>query len=665
MSAVHAPSTSATDEAPRRRSLFPEFITAGSAATAAALRRHADRLDKRGQIQSDIEAIEDAAARRWGGKPSDAQARRLRALAERYVERAALSRTLRALAHLHDGFDVPGHLLSITSPRHVSTLLAPDPIAAERDAPLGSALRWTRSTGTPRAVAVREMADLLTRLDVRPGPLPLCVARHLAAPLPPEPEPDGPAPEPTAPAPAASFEAWTEAVDALSRPTFDDGETGLVPRFPSIPWREAFRLDVTPERAVAVMTGWIVGCAAHGSRPFAWEPPPLEPTPAHAPADEGEAPAADEPPSEAAPPDGEGGRADARAGEAPPEARPPDLAIADRLDAQADRLAATIHKQRNRHDGQTLTPRRARIRAAGQREADRLEPTLDALRALALAARQGTTPDALAGVTTRAAVDHLVPTCEGDIPTYPDLDNDLGHRAARERLRRAGIRDADDFAAARSALAALARPDDDRPTRDREAAQIRTHIEDARLRGIPDYFFSPPAVTDAILDAADLPDDPGPAFRALDPSAGDGAILDALRARAPRATAQAVEINQRLREILGAKGYALVGRDTLAFHDADGFDRVLMNPPFGRGGALAMSHVQHAFTLLRPGGRLVAVVPESCFFRADHAHVAFRDWLDGLGGFDRSLPYDAFAPAGTNVQARLVVLDRPAAAGAS
>ncbi len=364
MSAVPAFSVSPAGEP--RRSLFPEFITAGSAATAAALRCHADRLDKRTQIQADIEAIEDAATRRWNGKPSDAQARRLCTLAERYVERAALARTLRALAHLHDGFSVPGPLLSITSPRHVSTLLVLDPVAAERDAPLGSALHWTRSTGTPRAVAVREMADLLARLDLRPGPLPLCVARHLDGPTATEPETadEQPVPAetaPDAPVPPASFEAWTEALDALSRPTFDDGETGLVPRFASIPWRDGFRLGLSPEQAVATVTGWIVGCAVHGPRPFAWEPLPSEPPPSEPPP---------VPTGLAAAPD-EQGREEAHPAERTPAPAP---ALADRLDAQADRLAATIYRQRTLHDGQTLTPRRARIRAAGQREADRLEP---------------------------------------------------------------------------------------------------------------------------------------------------------------------------------------------------------------------------------------------------------------------------------------------------
>ena len=71
-----------------------------------------------------------------------------------------------------------------------------------------------------------------------------------------------------------------------------------------------------------------------------------------------------------------------------------------------------------------------------------------------------------------------------------------------------------------------------------------------------------------------------------------------------------------------------------------------------------MPHVRHAYTPLRAGGRLVAVVPESCFFRKDVQHRVFRDWADGLGGFDRSLPYEAFALAGTSVSTRLLVLDR-------
>ena len=83
-----------------------------------------------------------------------------------------------------------------------------------------------------------------------------------------------------------------------------------------------------------------------------------------------------------------------------------------------------------------------------------------------------------------------------------------------------------------------------------------------------------------------------------------------------------------------------------------------MNPPFGRGGALAMDHVERAAAMLAPGGRLVAVVPESCHFRSDRRHVAFRAFVDDHGGHWIDLPPDTFRPSGTTVKTRLVVLHR-------
>lgn len=64
--------------------------------------------------------------------------------------------------------------------------------------------------------------------------------------------------------------------------------------------------------------------------------------------------------------------------------------------------------------------------------------------------------------------------------------------------------------------------------------------------------------------------------------------------------------------------------------------------------------------MLRPGGRLVAVMSEGPFFRARAADKAFREWLDAVGGRSRKLPEGAFEASGTGVRTRLVVIDRPA-----
>lgn len=92
-----------------------------------------------------------------------------------------------------------------------------------------------------------------------------------------------------------------------------------------------------------------------------------------------------------------------------------------------------------------------------------------------------------------------------------------------------------------------------------------------------------------------------------------------------------------------------------------GYDRIVMNPPFGD--RRDAEHVQHAYDLLKPGGRLVAIMGEGVFFGSDKKAQAFRDWLEERGGTDEKLEEGTFKdpslPVTTGVNARMVVIDKP------
>ncbi len=72
------------------------------------------------------------------------------------------------------------------------------------------------------------------------------------------------------------------------------------------------------------------------------------------------------------------------------------------------------------------------------------------------------------------------------------------------------------------------------------------------------------------------------------------------------------------------------------------FDAVVMNPPFSQPGKprLWLSHVVTAFAMLRPGGRLVAIVPHTAcdgrggFYAATKEAEAFGEVLAECGGID-------------------------------
>jgi len=117
------------------------------------------------------------------------------------------------------------------------------------------------------------------------------------------------------------------------------------------------------------------------------------------------------------------------------------------------------------------------------------------------------------------------------------------------------------------------------------------------------YYPTPAAIAGIVVDLAAI----GPDDTVLEPSAGQGGIVD--RLPAPH-RAVCVEISNLHCDILTTKGFVAVRADFLAWApSAPKFDRIVMNPPFSEGRALA--HLQAAAGLLAPAGRLVAVLPAS------------------------------------------------------
>ena len=92
----------------------------------------------------------------------------------------------------------------------------------------------------------------------------------------------------------------------------------------------------------------------------------------------------------------------------------------------------------------------------------------------------------------------------------------------------------------------------------------------------------------------------------LEPNAGTGAILRAIRTAAPAARCEAVEINAQLCLNLQNEfeGATVVCSDFLQFR-ANSYDRIVMNPPFNHGADI--KHILHARSLLKSDGVLTAI----------------------------------------------------------
>ena len=168
-----------------------------------------------------------------------------------------------------------------------------------------------------------------------------------------------------------------------------------------------------------------------------------------------------------------------------------------------------------------------------------------------------------------------------------------------------------------------------------------------------DYFPTPEPLGYKMVEWAGM----GEGDSVLEPSAGHGAIARYV----PKSNEMvSIEPSQSLFTKLQLKAGGL-GRKFLnnTFENyalSNKHDVIVMNPPFGKAGTLAIQHVDKAFKHLDEGGRIVAIIPRGITDRkfdnwyGEQKNIAMRAEIN--------LPDIVFQQAGTNVSCRVVVLDK-------
>ena len=143
-----------------------------------------------------------------------------------------------------------------------------------------------------------------------------------------------------------------------------------------------------------------------------------------------------------------------------------------------------------------------------------------------------------------------------------------------------------------------------------------------------DFFPTPAALVERLVGDADFSARweaqitcagiDGRPLRYLEPSGGAGALVAAIVARMrPQDELVVVELNPLLAANLRVRfpRATVIEADFLAFDPEEGFDLVLLNPPFA--GKTYAKHVRHAFGMLRDRGLMAAIVPTSFLTHGD------------------------------------------------
>lgn len=168
------------------------------------------------------------------------------------------------------------------------------------------------------------------------------------------------------------------------------------------------------------------------------------------------------------------------------------------------------------------------------------------------------------------------------------------------------------------------------------------------------FFETPDKVADKLCEMAELN---GKDWRhVLEPSAGKGAIIRALRRTGLKLIINYCEIDEDKFFTLTDGDYGQSGDFLSVDPDSDHFDeidRIVMNPPFsinGSGRQTDIDHVTHALKFLVEDGILVSVMSPAIKFRTNSKTNDFRNLLDNHSWEIIDLPDGAFKESGTMIK---------------
>lgn len=170
-------------------------------------------------------------------------------------------------------------------------------------------------------------------------------------------------------------------------------------------------------------------------------------------------------------------------------------------------------------------------------------------------------------------------------------------------------------------------------------------------RKIEGFFPTPEALAVECVEDANIEE----ADKICEPNAGLGHIAQVIKDRHPANSLQCIELHYDLSEALKVKGFNVVHGDFL--EHTERYDKIIMNPPFEN--LQDIDHVIHAFNLLNPGGRVVAIMAGNK--DGDRARIQhFRELVDQYGTIESNEAgafLSSFRPTG--VSTVKVILDKP------
>ncbi len=167
------------------------------------------------------------------------------------------------------------------------------------------------------------------------------------------------------------------------------------------------------------------------------------------------------------------------------------------------------------------------------------------------------------------------------------------------------------------------------------------------------FFATPPEVADwLVMLAGGVHEDE----KILEPSAGTGAIIDAIHRSCPDVIVDCYELMPENKEILSKKDNIRILGDDFTKCDVAQYDKIIANPPFSKNQDIR--HVRRMYECLNPGGVLAAITGPHWEFGSESECKDFRQWLEDNGGKKFEIEEGTFKESGTGTKTIAIVINK-------
>jgi phospholipid N-methyltransferase len=174
-------------------------------------------------------------------------------------------------------------------------------------------------------------------------------------------------------------------------------------------------------------------------------------------------------------------------------------------------------------------------------------------------------------------------------------------------------------------------------------------------------FFETPT---ALAEKMALKLQPYPDARILEPSAGQGALVNAVLNLVPNVYFFLCEMMPTNKMILQKRFEARknvyylapLNDDFLELTMAMQYDLIIANPPFANNKDI--DHIRHMYDVLKPGGRMVTIASTHWMISSFKKETQFHDWLQEVATDIEEIPRDTFKESGTSISTVLITIDK-------